>query len=136
MSPAGAVPRARFAPDRSTYLQSHVTLALLAMPAAMILLWLTGTPHVWTGAVGALAAVAARGWYLMSEELGHVWEMTGDALHGPAQRHVPLTDLARVRRIGSAVQLVTRSGDKHLIKFQADPAAVVARIDAARPKAG
>lgn len=136
MSPAGAVPRARFAPDRATYLQSHVTLALLAMPAAMILLWLTGTPHVWTGAVGALAAVAARGWYLMSEELGHVWEMTDSALTGPAERHVPLTDLARVRRIGSAVQLVTRSGDKHLIKFQPEPAAVVARIEAARPEAG
>jgi len=131
----GGAPAARFAPDRATYVQSHVTLAVLAMPAAMILLWLTGTPHVWTGAVGALAAVAARGWYLMSEELGHVWEMTGDALHGPAQRHVALVDLARVRRIGSAVQLVTRTGDKHLIKFQPEPAAVVARIEAARPRA-
>ena len=124
--------RATLAPDRATYIQSHVTLAVLAMPLAMIVLWLTGTPHVWTGAIGGLAAVALRGWYLMSEELGHVWTLTDEALEGPAMRHVPLTELAKVRRIGSAVQLVTRGGDKHLVKFQADPAATVARIEAAR----
>ncbi|MBN9890045.1 hypothetical protein [Salipiger abyssi] len=122
-----------FAPDRATYIQSHITLALLAMPGAMIVLWLTGTPHVWTGAVGGLAAVTLRGWYLMDEELGHVWELTTEGLKGPAMRYVALTDLAKLRKIGSAVQLITKGGDKHLIKFQADPQATIARIDAARP---
>ncbi|MCR8548704.1 hypothetical protein M4578_12770 [Salipiger sp. P9] len=125
--------RATFTPDRATYIQSHITLALIAMPGAMIALWLTGTPHIWTGAVGGLAAVAIRGWYLLSEELGHIWDLTDDGLKGPAMRYVALADLARVRKIGSAVQLVTRGGDKHLIKFQADPQAVIARIEAARP---
>lgn len=121
-----------FAPDRATYVQSHVTLAAIAMAGAMLLLWLTGTPHVWTGAVGGLAAVGARGWYLMDEELGHTWELTAEGLRGPDLRYVALDDIAKIRRIGSAVQIVTRSGDKHLIKFQAEPAATTARIEAAR----
>lgn len=125
--------RATFSPDRATYIQTHITLALIAMPGAMLVLWLTGTPHIWTGAVGGLAAVALRGWYLMSEELGHVWELTDEGLKGPAMRYVALADLVKLRKIGSAVQLVTKGGDKHLIKFQPDPAATIARIDAARP---
>ncbi|EPX76724.1 hypothetical protein [Salipiger mucosus] len=129
----GATPRATFAPDRDTYVRSHVTLAALAMAGAMLVLWLAGVPHVWTGAVGGLAAVAVRGWYLMDEELAHTWELTDAGLHGPALRYVALEDIAKLRSIGSAVQIVTRGGDKHLIKFQPDPAATVARIEAHRP---
>lgn len=127
---------ASFPPDRRAYLQTHVLLALLAMPLAMLVLWLTGTPHIWTGAVGGLAAVVFRGWFLYSEEMGHLWQMTDTALDGPQMRHVPLADLARVRKIGSAVQLVTHKGDKHLIRFQRDPDATVARIKAACPDHG
>ncbi len=122
----------RLAPDRATYLRTHAVMAALAMAAGMALLWLLGNPHVWTGAVGGLAAIALRGWYLMDEELGHVWELSATALDGPQGRHVPLDQIETLRAIGAAVQVVTRNGDKHLIKFQADPAATIARIEAAQ----
>lgn len=123
----------RFAPDRRTYIQSHWTLAALAMAGGMLILWTMGNPHVWTGAVGGLAAVGIRGWYLMDEELGHVWELADGALNGPGGRAVPLDQIAKARKLGSAVQLITKSGDKHLIKFQADPEATVAQIESLRP---
>jgi hypothetical protein len=37
-----------------------------------------------------------------------------------------------VRSLFSAVQVVTVTGDKHLLKYQADAPAVIATIDAAR----
>ena len=122
----------RFSPDRRTYIQSHLTLAAIAMAAGMAILWLAGNPHVWTGAIGGLAAVTLRGWYLMDEELGHHWDMVDGALNGPAGRLVLLDQISRLRPLGSAVQIITRTGDKNLIKFQADPQATIARIDAAR----
>ena len=124
--------QATFAPDRKTYVQSHLTLAAIAMAAGMAILWAAGNPHVWTGAIGGLAAVAIRGWYLLDEELAQHWDMIDGTLSGPAGRIVPLDQIAKLRRLGSAAQIVTRTGDKHLIKFQADPQATIARIDAAR----
>ncbi|WP_136441819.1 hypothetical protein [Pacificoceanicola onchidii] len=117
-----------FRPDRQTYIQSHLTLAAVAMAGGMLILWIAGNPHVWTGAIGGLAAVAIRGWYLMDEALGEAWTMDETTLNGPGGRIVRLSDLANVKKIGSAVQLITKSGDKHLIKFQGDPEGVVARI--------
>lgn len=121
-----------FRPDRAAYLRTHAVMAAVAMAVGMGLLWAIGNPHVWTGGVGGLAAVALRGWYLLDEEMGQVWRLTSDALEGPGGRHVPLDQLAQVRSIGSAVQLITRGGDKHLVRFQADPQATLARIEAAR----
>ncbi|MBV2359067.1 hypothetical protein KUH32_04705 [Thalassococcus sp. CAU 1522] len=122
-----------FAPDRTAYFRAHNTLAAIAMGAGMLVLWLAGNPHVWTGAIGGLAAVALRGWYLMDEELAQVWTLADGVLTGPQGRRVALADIARLRKLGTAVQVVTTGGDKHLIKFQADPDATIARIDAARP---
>lgn len=126
----------QFTPDKATYVRSHATLAAIAMLVGMILLWLAGNPHIWTGAVGGLGAVIVRGWYLMDEELAHHWTLGTDRLDGPAGRMVPLDQIAKLRPLGSAVQIITKAGDKHLIKFQADPQATIARIDAARPNAG
>ena len=126
MTPAAAP--LTFCPDRRAYVQGHATLAAVAMAGGMLVLWLMGNPHVWTGAIGALAAVAFRGWFLMGETLDQCWTLDGTGLHGPAERHVPLQAIARVKVIGAAVQVITRDGDKHLIKFQSDPAATRARI--------
>jgi hypothetical protein len=122
----------RFTADRAAYLRSHTWLAALGMAGAMAALWLLGNPYVWTGAPAGLAAVALRGWYLASEEFAVVWQIDGDRLTGPAERNIPLNQIARVRSLGSFVQVITKSGDKHLIKYQADPAAIVAAIQAAR----
>jgi hypothetical protein len=130
--PPDGFPPDSFPPDKATYVRTHWVMAAVAMAAGMVLLWAMGNPHVWTGALGGLAAVALRGWYLMDEEMAHVWHLGQGALHGPQERHVPLSDIAKLRVIGAAVQIITTRGDKHLIKFQADPAATIARIDAAR----
>lgn len=129
-----ADPRAVFSPDRATYIRTHWVMAAVAMALGMAILWALGNPHVWTGAIGGLAAVALRGWYLMDEELGHAWRLEDGVLSGPGDRRVPLDQVEKIRAIGAAVQIVTKSGDKHLIKFQADPQATIARIEAARPR--
>ncbi|MFP4274022.1 MAG: hypothetical protein ACLFRU_03270 [Paracoccaceae bacterium] len=121
---------AEFRADRATYIRDHAWMAALAMAGAMIVLWLLGNPHVWTGAVAGLAAVGLRGWYLASEELGHVWRLSGGMLEGPGGRKVSLSEIDKLRSLGSAVQIVTRGGDKHLIKYLADRDAVMARIRA------
>lgn len=122
------------APDKNTYIRSHWVMAALAMAVGMALLWSVGNPHVWTGAIGGLAAIVLRGWYLMDEELGHVWHLAGDTLEGPNDRRAPLGQITKLRTIGSAVQVILTNGDKHLIKFQPDPKATIARIEAARTR--
>ncbi|TDK43770.1 hypothetical protein [Antarcticimicrobium luteum] len=118
----------RFTADRTAYLRTNAWLAALAMAGAMALLWAMGNAHVWTGAVAGLAAIGVRGWYLASEELAAVWEVSDGALTGPGGRRVPLNQIETVRKMGSFVQVITCGGDKHLIKYQADPDATVAAI--------
>jgi len=121
----------RFTPDRGAYLRTNAWLAAAAMAGAMALLWVMGNAHVWTGAVAGLAAIGVRAWYLASEELAVVWDMDGAALTGPGERRVPLSEIETVRKMGSFVQVITRGGDKHLIKYQAAPAATAAAIERA-----
>ena len=65
--------------------------------------------------------------------MAEIWRLTNRRLLGPAGRIVPLSSLKLARPFFGAVQLVTQTGDKHLIKYQADVAETLARIDAARP---
>lgn len=122
----------QFPPDQGAYLRSHVWLAALGMGGAMLVLWLIDNPYIWTGAPAGLAAVAVRGLYLRSEEMAAIWEMTDTSMKGPAGQIVPLSSIETVRTLGSFVQLITKSGDKHLIKYQADPARTMAEIERAR----
>lgn len=126
------MPATRFFPDRNAYIQSHIRLAALCMAGAMAVLWVIGDPHLWAGAIAGLGAIAFRGWFLASEELTAEWEISGGQLTGPAGRTVPLAQIETVRSLGSFVQVVTTSGDKYLIKYQADPAATIAAIERAR----
>lgn len=121
----------RFTADRQAYIRSHTWMAAAAMAGGMLVLWLVGNPHVWTGAPAGLAAIVLRGWYLASEELSSVWKLDGTTLSGPGSRRVPLNDIEKVQTMGSFVQIVTGGGDKHLIKYQADPAATKAEIERA-----
>lgn len=117
-----------FRADRMTYMRDHAWMAAVAMAAGMAILWLIGNPHVWTGAVGGLAAIVIRGGYLATDELAARWDLTDRRLLGPQTRVAGLSDIAQVRGLGSAVQIVTRSGDKHLIKYLADKNSAMARI--------
>ncbi len=122
-------------PDRAAYVRAHAWMAALAMAGGMAVLWLLGSPHVWTGAIGGLAAIGIRGWYMASEELSVDWTITGTRLEGPGWRKMALADVETVRSFGGAVQVVTAQGDKHLLKYLADPAGAKSRILAARDAA-
>jgi len=106
-------------------------MAALGMAGAMFILWIIGNPYVWTGAVAGLAAIGVRGWYMASEELAAVWEIKDGEITGPLQRRIALSNIALVRGMLGHVQIVTHSGDKHLIKYQADADATVAIIKGA-----
>ena len=126
------MPDATFLTDRATYVQSHIRLAAICMAGAMAVLWLMGDPNIWTGAIAGLGAIALRGFYLASEEMAARWVIEDGRLTGPQGRQVQLDQIEKVRSMGSFVQIITRSGDKHLIKYQANPADTIAAIERAR----
>lgn len=119
-------------PDRATYLRDHAAMAAIAMGVGMVLLWLLGNAHVWTGAIGGLAAIALRGWYVASDELAQRWDLTNRRLLGPGGRAVGLGEIKSVNSLMSAVQVVTHAGGKHLIKYQPDGKATKALIERVR----
>ncbi len=121
-----------FNPSRNAYITAHAWMAAIAMVAGMVILWAMGNPHVWTGAIGGLAAIVLRGWYMMSEELAVVWRIENGVLTGPAERRVALNQIEAVKTMGSYVQVITKGGDKHLIKYQASPAFTASTIEGAR----
>ncbi|MCL3881499.1 hypothetical protein [Marivita sp. GX14005] len=123
-----------FRPDRTTYIRAHAVMTAIAMGGAMLVLWLLGNPHVWTGAVAGFAAVVMRGWYMASEVLDEVWTLEGQSLNGPYQRHTTLGNIKALRSLAGSVQIVTSTGDKHLIKYQEDPQAVIDTINKARAR--
>jgi hypothetical protein len=112
----------------------YADTAALAGVAALgvgIVLALIGNPHVLIGGLGAAAAVVVRAVFMASESLAARWTLTPRRLIGPGGRVVPLAQIAAVRRLMGDVQIVTRGGDKHLIRHQRDAAATVAAIDRA-----
>lgn len=123
-----------FMADRSTYIRDHAWMAAAAMAAGMLILWAIGNPHVWTGGVGGLAAIAIRGFYVASDELNVRWDLTNARLLGPQTRAVNLGSIKTVRKLAGAVQIVATNGDKHLLKYQADRDATIAAIQAAAAK--
>ncbi len=126
---------ARFRGERGTYIREHVMLAALGAVGATLVLKLIGNPYPWTGPVGAVLAIGLRGFYVAGEQLGHVWTLTDRRLIGPAGRAIPLARITAVNTILSAAQVVTDSGDKFLIKYQADPKSTRAGIEAAQARA-
>jgi hypothetical protein len=125
---------AQFTAGRATYWRENAWLAAFAMAGGMGILWGIGNEHVWTGAVGGLFAIAVRALYLSSDETKMRWDLTDRRLLGPGTRVIALENIAAVNTMFSAVQVVTVTGDKHLLKYQADARATKARIEAARER--
>ena len=119
---------ATFPPTRSTYIREHILLAALGSLLLSGVLFYVGNPHPWTGIVGSVLAIGARGAYAMSEQLGMVWKLSDTKLIGPDEPVIPLANVADARTMLSALQVVTQTGDKYLIKYQADPAACASLI--------
>lgn len=120
--------------DRGRYWRDHALLAVLGMAGAGAVLWLLGSDHVAIGSLGAVLALGVRGLYLSSEQLKSVWVLTDRRLVLPGGRSVMLLEIETVRKLMGDIQIITRTGDKHLIKHIADPDAFVALIDQARTR--
>jgi hypothetical protein len=75
----------RFKGDSGTYWREHAWIAAIAMAAGMAILWAMGNPHVWTGAIGGLLAIAVRAFYLASDETKMEWHLTNRRLWVPAR---------------------------------------------------
>jgi len=132
----GETVRHSFHADRATYVRDMTWLAAIAMGLGMLVLWFLGSPYIWTGAVGGLAAIALRAFYVASDELSARWDLTETRLLGPQTTVIDLARIDKLRSLGSAVQIVTNSGDKYLLKYQADKADTVRRLNAARTGGG
>ncbi|WP_051294516.1 hypothetical protein [Gemmobacter nectariphilus] len=126
---------AEFRADRVAYWRGHLVMAVLGGALAGLALLAMGNGTPWVGPLGAALAVGVRGAYLASEVLGLRWQLTDRRLILPGGRAFRLRDIVTVRKFLGDVQVITRQGDKHLIKYQPDAAAVIAAIDRARAAA-
>ena len=126
---------AEFRPDRRAYWRGHLIMAVLGGFIAGVALVVLGNPSPWVGPVAAILAVGVRGGYLASEVMAMRWTLTNHRLVLPGGRAYRLVDITKVRAFLGDVQIVTRQGDKHLVKYQADAEGVIARINDARDAA-
>jgi len=127
---------AEFRPDLQVYWRSHLVMAVLfGVAAGLLLMWLQN-PYPVVGPVGAVLAIAARAAYVRSEAMAEVWRLTDRRLLGPQSRAIPLAQLVTARAFLGAVQVTTATGDRHLIKYQADPQAVAGRLTSAAGRRG
>ncbi|PLL11750.1 hypothetical protein C0V75_12610 [Tabrizicola sp. TH137] len=117
-----------FRPDPATYWRAHARMVIAGSIAAGLLLILLGNPHPWVGPLGALLAIGIRAAYLRSEAMAEVWTLTPTHLTGPAGRAIPRAQIVQARPFLGAVQIVTTTGDKHLIRYLPDPAAAARAI--------
>jgi len=124
-----------FRPDAGRYWLNHLATAVVLGAVAGVVLIAMGNPYPWAGPVAALLALGVRAVYLRSEAMADVWRLTEGALVGPGARRVALADITLVRTLMGHVQVVTKQGDKILIRYLADAKAAVAAIEAARAKA-
>lgn len=120
---------ASFTGDKATYIKEHVLLAMIAAVGGVAILMAIGNPFPWTGAVGGIAAIAVRGFYVASEQIGMTWTLTERAVISPAGLRIPRADIDKVNTIFSAAQIVTKTGDKYMLKYQADPQEVKRTIE-------
>ncbi|MCC6000819.1 MAG: hypothetical protein JJU19_08150 [Pararhodobacter sp.] len=126
---------ARFQADKGRYWRDHALLALVGMAGVGVVLWLIGSEHVAIGSLGAILALAVRGAYLYREQTGMVWHLTDRRLILPdGKRSVMVLEIDTVRRLLGDMQIITRGGDKYLIKHLADTPAAVARIQDTRAR--
>lgn len=121
-----------FSGNQTTYIKEHILLAALGAVLMSGVLMFMGNPHAWTGVVGSVAAITVRGFYVAREQLGFTWHLTNRRLIGPGGQTVLLQNIEKVNVIFSAAQVVTRTGQKYMLKYQADTKATQAAIDHAR----
>jgi len=120
--------------SRAAYNREHVVLFLIGAIGMYFVLWAIGNPFPWTGIVGAAFAIFIRWFYVASEAMDVVWTLTDTHLIGPSERSIPLASIKTVRSLFSAVQVITHTGDKYMLKYLADPEGTVNAILTARDR--
>jgi len=111
--------------SRAAYNREHLVLFFIGAVLMYGVLVAVGNPFPWTGIVGAVFAIFIRWIYVASEAMDVVWTLTNKRLTGPAERSIPLSSIKDVRTLFSAVQVITHSGDKYMLKYLADPKSMV-----------
>lgn len=119
---------ATFRPDPAIYWRAHGIMALAGGIAAGLVLVALGNPAPWVGPLGAALAIGFRAAYVKSEALAEVWTLTETHLTGPGGRSIPRAQITQTRSLLGAVQVITATGDKHLIRYLPDPAAAARTI--------
>lgn len=125
---------ATWRPDPGRYWRDHGVLAAVGAAGAGAVLWALSVPQPGFGVLGAALAVGVRAAWLRGETLALAWHLTDRRLLLPGGRAVALLEIETQRRLLGDVQLITRSGDKHLLKHIADADAVLARLGEARAR--
>ncbi len=123
-----------FSSDRKTFIRDHIVMAIIGSVLMFAILYATGNPAPWVGIVGSVVAISIRGFYTLSEQQEFRWQLGNQSLIFPNERAVPIADITTVRSMFSSVQIITGTGEKFLIKFQADPQDTVQKIQAMRDK--
>lgn len=121
-----------FRADRSVYWRNTLILVVVFGTLAGAALLALGNPYPWIGPVAAVLALGLRSAWLASEALAAEWRLTDRRLLGPAGQAIPLGDIADVKPVFGDLVVITRSGEKFLMKYLRDGAATRARIEAAR----
>lgn len=124
---------ATFEPDRARYWRDHAVLAAFFGAAAIVILILMGkADQIVTGVFAAFLAIGFRAVFFRSEVMARRWRLTDRRLLGPQGIALMLLEVQLVRRLMGDVQVVTKTGGKHLLRHMADPEAVVAAVKQAQ----
>lgn len=120
--------------DPARYWRDHLAMALLGAAAAALVLWLmdSSAGGILGGVAGAGLALLVRGLYLARPQMDYRWLLTDRRLILPHGGAVGLMEIETQRRLLGDVQLITRAGDKHLLKHLADAEGVLAALTRAR----
>ncbi|OOY29854.1 hypothetical protein BMI90_02600 [Thioclava sp. L04-15] len=122
-----------FTPDQKRYWTDHAVLAVIgAVIVSAVLFWLGKGNQVTIAAFAIVLGMALRGLYFRSEAFARRWQLTDRRLIGPQGKQVMLLEIDAVRSLMGDVQVVTKGGDKHLIRHLADAAPVVREIESAQ----
>jgi len=122
---------ARFSGDKAVYIRVHIIMAVVGAVLISGALALAGNPDWWVGIVGSVAGIAMRGYYIASEQLGFEWVLSARGLQAPNERMIGLGEIDKVRSLLGSVQVITKDGEKFLIKYQAAPERAIAEINRA-----
>ncbi len=126
---------ARYRGSKAVFIRVQLVMAVLGAVLITGGLILAGNPDWWVGIVGSFAGIGMRGYYIADEQLAFEWVLTDTQLLAPSERAIRLHEIETVRSVLGSVQVITKNGDKFLIKYQARPEQVIAEINGAVARA-